>query len=75
MSASGWTAFRALHDKLKITSADTLLVTGGSGGTGSFAVRCPRPKARRMMPLRRDVVEQVQLAKAAGVRTIIATCR
>lgn len=50
---AGWTSYRALHDKLKITSADTLLITGSSGGTGSFAV---------------------QLAKAAGVRTIIATC-
>lgn len=50
---AGWTSFRALHDKLKVTSADTLLITGGSGGTGSFAV---------------------QLAKAIGVRTIIATC-
>jgi len=42
---AGWTAFRALHDKLKITSADSILITGGSGGTGSFAVstRCKRP--------------------------------
>jgi NADPH:quinone reductase-like Zn-dependent oxidoreductase len=36
---AGWTSYRCLHDKLKITSADTLLITGGSGGTGSFAVR------------------------------------
>jgi NADPH:quinone reductase-like Zn-dependent oxidoreductase len=39
--SAGWTSYRALHDKLKITSADTLLITGGSGGTGSFAVRHP----------------------------------
>ena len=27
---AGWTSYRALHDKLKITSADTLLITGSS---------------------------------------------
>lgn len=49
---AGWTAWRALHDKLRIRAEDTLLVAGGSGGTGSFAI---------------------QIARLAGVKTIIAT--
>ena len=36
---AGWTAFRALHDKLRIEKTHSLLVTGGSGGVGSFAIQ------------------------------------
>ena len=50
---AGWTAWRALVDRLRITPDDTLLIGGGSGSVGGFAV---------------------QIAKAVGVRTIIATC-
>lgn len=50
---AGWTAWRALHDKLRASAADTLLVAGGAGGVGGFAL---------------------QMARHAGLRTIIATC-
>lgn len=49
---AGWTAWRALHDRLRIRPEDALLVAGGSGGVGSFAL---------------------QIARNAGVKTIIAT--
>lgn len=50
---AGWTAWRALHDRLRITARDTLLIAGGSGGVGGYAI---------------------QIARHAGVKTIIATC-
>lgn len=50
---AGWTAWRALHDKLSIEKRESILITGASGGVGGFAV---------------------QIAKAAGVKTIIGTC-
>jgi NADPH2:quinone reductase len=49
---AGWTAWRSLHDRLRIRPEDALLIAGGSGGVGSFAI---------------------QIARLAGVRTIIAT--
>lgn len=49
---AGWTAWRALHDKLRVTADDSLLVLGAAGGVGGFAL---------------------QLARLAGLRTIIGT--
>ncbi len=39
---AGWTAWRALHDKLRLTDGHSLLVTGGSGGVGGFAIQIAR---------------------------------
>ncbi len=36
---AGWTAYRALVDKLDIASRDSILIAGGSGGVGSFAIQ------------------------------------
>ncbi len=36
---AGWTAWRALHDKLRIEREHSFLVTGGSGGVGGFAIQ------------------------------------
>lgn len=36
---AGWTAWRALKDKLRINEHHSILITGGSGGVGSFAVQ------------------------------------
>lgn len=39
---AGWTAWRALVDKLHARPADSLLVIGGSGGVGGFAIQIAR---------------------------------
>ncbi|PWJ41958.1 zinc-binding dehydrogenase [Sediminitomix flava] len=39
MPCAGWTAWRALVDKLQVDHTDSLLVIGGSGGVGSLAVQ------------------------------------
>lgn len=36
---AGWSALRALTDKLQISSDDSIMVIGGSGGVGSFALQ------------------------------------
>ena len=36
---AGWTAWRALYDKLRIVEHSSILITGGSGGVGSFAIQ------------------------------------
>ncbi|KEQ17908.1 zinc-binding dehydrogenase [Endozoicomonas numazuensis] len=36
---AGWTAFRALTEKLNIHKSDSLFISGASGGVGSFAVQ------------------------------------
>lgn len=36
---AGWSALRALTDKLQVTVNDSILVLGGSGGVGSFALQ------------------------------------
>lgn len=39
---AGWTAWRALVDKLRIAGADSVFIAGGAGGVGSFAVQIAR---------------------------------
>jgi NADPH:quinone reductase-like Zn-dependent oxidoreductase len=39
---AGWTAWRAVHDRLRISPTDSLLVAGGAGGVGGFAVQVAR---------------------------------
>ncbi|MCX5774394.1 MAG: zinc-binding dehydrogenase [Fusobacteria bacterium] len=39
LPCAGWTAYRALTDKLKISKGDSLFIAGGSGGVGSFAIQ------------------------------------
>ncbi|MBD0401801.1 zinc-binding dehydrogenase [Flammeovirga sp. EKP202] len=36
---AGWTAWRAIVEKLKVNEDDSLLIIGGSGGVGSYAVQ------------------------------------
>ena len=42
LPCSGWVAWRALVDKLRLAPGDSLLVLGGSGGVGGFAVQLAR---------------------------------
>lgn len=39
---AGWTAWRALVDKLRVAGADSLFIAGGAGGVGSFAIQIAR---------------------------------
>ncbi len=39
---AGWTAWRALVNKLRVNEQDSILITGGSGGVGSFAIQIAR---------------------------------
>jgi len=39
---AGWSAWRALRDRLRISSTDSLLVDGGAGGVGGFALQVAR---------------------------------
>lgn len=39
---AGWTAWRALVDKLRLTARDALFVAGGAGGVGGFALQLAR---------------------------------
>lgn len=39
---AGWTAWRALHDRLGAGPEHSLLIAGGSGGVGGFAVQIAR---------------------------------
>lgn len=36
---AGWTAWRALNEKLQIGGRESILITGGSGGVGGFAIQ------------------------------------
>lgn len=39
---AGWTAWRALVDKLRVAGEDSLFVAGGAGGVGGFALQIAR---------------------------------
>lgn len=36
---AAWTAYRALHDKLKVMKCKSIFIAGGAGGVGSFAIQ------------------------------------
>jgi NADPH:quinone reductase-like Zn-dependent oxidoreductase len=46
---AGWTAWRALHDKLRLEQDHSLLVTGGSGGVGGFAIQIAKDLGLRQI--------------------------
>ena len=39
---AGWTAWRALVDKLRIQEHDAIFIAGGAGGVGSYAIQIAR---------------------------------
>ncbi|NER37469.1 MAG: zinc-binding dehydrogenase [Oscillatoria sp. SIO1A7] len=42
LPCAGWTAYQALHRKLHIEEGQTILVQGGAGGVGGFALQLAR---------------------------------
>ena len=46
---AGWTAWRALHDKLRLEQEHSFLLTGGSGGVGGFAIQFARDLGLRQI--------------------------
>ena len=46
---AGWTAWRALHDKLRLEKGHSLLMTGGSGGVGGFAIQIAKDLGLRQI--------------------------
>lgn len=64
---AGWTAYRALVDKLAIHSEDTLFIAGGAGGVGSYAIAIA--KALKV----RNIITTCSSAKADYVRSLGAT--
>ena len=46
---AGWTAWRALHNKLRLEQGHSFLVTGGSGGVGGFAIQIAKDLGLRQI--------------------------
>lgn len=42
LPCAGYTAFQAIHKKLKVVSGKTILIHGGAGGVGGFALQLSR---------------------------------
>jgi len=36
---AGWTAYKALYDKVRIKAGETVLITAGAGGVGGYAIQ------------------------------------
>ena len=45
--SSPYTAWQAMFDKAKLSAGQTILIHGGSGGVGTFAIQLPRRAARK----------------------------
>jgi len=61
LGTAGATALQGLRDKLRVTGGQRVLINGGSGGVGSFAVQVAKE-------LGATVVATCSAAKAAAVR-------
>jgi len=67
---AGWTAWRALHDRLRLTAADTLLVAGGSGGVGGFALQAARDAGLRTV-IATTTARNADYARSQGATHVI----
>ncbi len=67
---AGWTAWRALHDRLRVTAADTLLVAGGSGGVGGFALQIAKDAGLRSV-IATTSARNVEYAVSLGASDVI----
>lgn len=82
LPCAGMTAHQAIVRRLHVTSADTVLVTGGADGAGGFAVQFAARAGARVITTATDVVahrdadpgladvDQIQLADAGHVRVV-----
>lgn len=64
---AGWTAWRALVDKLRVAGAEGIFIAGGAGGVGSFAIQ-----VARHLGVRR-IITTASRANHAYVRALGAT--
>lgn len=48
LPCAGFTAYQAIHRKLKVQSGKTILVQGGAGGVGGFAIQLARAAGVRV---------------------------
>jgi NADPH:quinone reductase-like Zn-dependent oxidoreductase len=67
---AGWTAWRALHDRLGVSADDTLLVAGGSGGVGGFALQIARDAGLRTV-IATTSARNAEYAAALGATHVI----
>jgi NADPH:quinone reductase-like Zn-dependent oxidoreductase len=67
---AGWTAWRALHDRLRVTAADSLLVAGGSGGVGGFALQIARDAGLRSV-IATTSARNVEYAASLGATEVV----
>lgn len=65
---ASWTAWRALHDKLRLQQGHSLLVTGGSGGVGGFAIQIAKDVGVR------QIITTCSAKNHAYVLSLGATC-
>ncbi|MFD2366857.1 alcohol dehydrogenase catalytic domain-containing protein [Pseudoduganella sp. GCM10020061] len=71
---AGWTAWRALVDKLGVRDTDRLLIAGGAGGVGTFAIQLARHLGVRQVlatasPQNHGLVRSLGATEAIDYRT------
>ncbi|OQQ10661.1 dehydrogenase [Vibrio splendidus] len=67
---AAWTAYRALHSKLKITDRNSLFIAGGAGGVGSFAIQLAKLAGIETI-ITTSSSEKHQFVKALGATHVI----
>eukprot|EP00667_Euglena_gracilis_P017089 EG_transcript_17955 len=68
---SGWTAYLALYQKLKVRRGQTILVTGASGGVGCFAIQLAKLSGLKVFALTQP--HKAEFVKSLGADHILLT--
>jgi NADPH:quinone reductase-like Zn-dependent oxidoreductase len=58
LPCAGWTAYLALHHRMKIESGKTIVVTAASGGVGGFAVQLAKKAGLKVIATARKANEE-----------------
>lgn len=75
LATSGLTALQALRDVAKVQPGQTVLITGASGGVGSFAVQTGARAWSRLSPHQRGRLSLPRRARAPPRRSLRSTAR